>query len=174
MIIKPQEAKVSESAKPQEAKVSAAHKTSVSDSENLSFHPGKPQPAKETLSKDSSKDSSKPRAREEVAGEKKGNGRYKHPHAVLLDKLLSAAADNVEYDKQWGVVAFGIGQMEPIFDLISHDRCSLEADILPAIRDVVPTLTEPLKTWLDVRIRDACLARRGAREADAARAKEAP
>jgi hypothetical protein len=52
---KPQKAKVSKRRKPQEAKVSEAEKTLVSDTENLSFHPEKPWPAKETLSKESSK-----------------------------------------------------------------------------------------------------------------------
>jgi hypothetical protein len=163
MITKPQEAKVSEHRKPQEAKVSAARKTSVSDSENLSFHPGKPQPAKETLSKDSSKE---PSSSSNGAGIVEGK---QHPYGRLLAQLLKAAGDNVERDK-WGI-AYGIDSVEPILMLRDHDRCSLEQDILPAITELVPTLTEPLKTWNDSRIRDACIARRRTREAEA-RAKE--
>jgi hypothetical protein len=54
--------------------VSEGGKTSVSTAENFRFDPKKLPPAEVTLSKDSSKEPSNSRAREEVLGEKKGNG----------------------------------------------------------------------------------------------------
>jgi hypothetical protein len=89
--------------------------------------------------------------------------------ADLQAKLVEAAGDNVERN-DWGL-AFGLGQVEPILDLINQDRCSLEADILPVIRELVPTFTEPLNTWNDRRIRDGAIARRRTREEAAKRAK---
>jgi Helix-turn-helix domain len=91
-----------------------------------------------------------------------GVGEGKQRYGPLLAKLLKAAADNVARDK-WGIVG-GIDQVEPILFLIDKG-CSLEADVLPAIAELVPPLTEPLDTWNDPRIRDACLARKRTRQA---------
>jgi hypothetical protein len=119
------------------------------------------------------KENGQSRAREgkEGAGEEKKADTRAKPNgwrfADLLAKLVDAAGDNVERN-EWGH-AYGIGQVEPILDLIADGRCNLDADILPAIAELVPTLAEPLTTWNDPRIRAAALARRRTREA---RAKE--
>jgi len=117
------------------------------------------------------KENGQSRAREEEAGKKKGDTRA-DPRAEpngrglgdLLEELLKAANGNVARDAR-GNVVYGIGQLEPILLLINSDRCSFRADVLPAVTELVPTLTEPLPTWNDSRIRDACIARRRTREA---------
>jgi hypothetical protein len=74
----------------------------------------------------------------------------------LLEKLIKAADGNVVHGES------GIEVVGPILDL-QAEGCDLDADILPAIRDRVPRLGEPLRTWGARFLRDAILARKASR-----------
>lgn len=76
---------------------------------------------------------------------------------TLLDQLVAAAGGNVLNG------AIGIEVVRPITDLIAAG-CDLEADVLPAVREVVPKLETPLRTWGAGFLRDAILGRQAARQ----------
>jgi len=74
----------------------------------------------------------------------------------LLDTLIEAADGNVAHG------AYGVEVVAPIMDLQAAG-CDLAEDILPAVREVVPKLEQPLRTWGARFLRDAILARQAAR-----------
>jgi hypothetical protein len=75
---------------------------------------------------------------------------------MLVERLVEAAGGNVVNG------AMGIEVVRPILDLMAMG-CDVESDILPAIRDTVPKLPEPLRTWGAGFLRDAVLAKQAAR-----------
>lgn len=103
--------------------------------------PKQPESESETDSNDRSNRDSVPRARD--------------PHA-LLDQLIEAAGGNVAHG------ATGIEVVRPITDLLAAD-CDLETDVLPVVRELVPKLESPLRTWGAGFLRDAILARQAGR-----------
>jgi len=76
--------------------------------------------------------------------------------ASLIDRLIEAAGGNVVHG------ASGIEVAKPILDLQAMG-CDLDADILPAIAESIPSLPNPLRTWGAGFLRDRVLARQAAR-----------
>jgi len=74
----------------------------------------------------------------------------------LVDRLVAAAGGNVVNGST------GIEVVRPILDLQAMG-CDLELDILPAIKETVPKLDAPLRTWGARFVRDAVLAKQAAR-----------
>lgn len=74
----------------------------------------------------------------------------------LIDRLIGAASSNVCHDTK------GIEIVKPILDLLSSG-CDLDQDVLPVIREIVPKLEKPLKTWAAGFLREAILQRRADR-----------
>ena len=74
----------------------------------------------------------------------------------LVRQLKEAANGNVAHD------TVGIEELKPILDLQAQG-CDLQADVLPTIRDTVPKLGQPLRTWAAKFLREAIIGRRDAR-----------
>jgi hypothetical protein len=188
MILKVRQDELSEAEKSSAERTFRARKSSDSPPGKVRIWPNKSSSGRTDSSKDSSKDSSSSAGRDEDSGKagktRTGSsasvngaagrvGENRHPYAKLLAKLLQAADNNVALD-DWGVAVHGIDVVEAIQDLINYKGCDLDQDILPAITEVVPTLAEPLASWDDPRVRDACLARKRTREAEARAKEKAP
>lgn len=113
---------------------------------------------KEILSRDNPQDkprdkTQKPEARSQIPPKPPDGGSLDS----LLESLIDAAGGNVVHG------ATGIEVIKPILDLQAMG-CDLERDILPAIREAVPRMAEPLRTWGARWLRDAVLAKQAARQ----------